>query len=357
VIGRANKLSSLKAIRRPKRRNKSLTFLKTGDEETNFLIAFFMRMHLIKRFKSPSAKKPMKRNVFTPLLVGIWISIAGLATAFESDYISVRAEGNGPDIILVHGFACSPQVWSGLAEEIGSQFRLHFVAVAGFAGSAAPKVDPESYQTNLRDEFARYINEKKLEKPTLVGHSMGGLASLLVASKESPKIGKVIVVDALPFFSLLFNPLATTEQVLPQSKALEKQVAGLDAYQFEQQAKSSVSILTKSDEKKEQLLKWSKESDRKVYAKYLSEMMAYDARPELKTIACPVTVFYSYDEAMRVPEAQLKLLYSTAYENLKTVSIKSVSGSFHFVMWDQPKDFYTMMKEVLVPVSAPQPSN
>lgn len=298
----------------------------------------------------------MRRNLVIALLIGIWFSVAGhQASAFESDYISVKAEGKGSDVILVHGFACSPQVWSGLAKEIGSEFRLHFVTIAGFAGSAAPRADSGSYLKSIRDEIVRYMDVEELEKPTLIGHSMGGLTSLLVASKESSKVGKVIVVDALPFFSLIFNPLAITEQILPQAKALEKQLAGLDDQEFERQARSSVRILTKSDEKKELLLKWSKQSDRKVYAKYLGELMTYDARPELKTIRCPVTVLYAYDEAMGVPEAQLKRLYSTAYADLKTANIKSVLGSFHFVMWDQPKDFYRAVKEVLV--SAPQPSN
>jgi pimeloyl-ACP methyl ester carboxylesterase len=156
-------------------------------------------------------KKTMRRKAITTLLIGIWLSLVGPAVAFQSDCISVKTEGNGPDLILIHGFACSPQVWSGLAKEIGPEFRLHFVTVAGFAGSAAPKVNPESYLKTLRDEIIRYIDTEKLKKPTLIGHSMGGLTSLLVASKENPKVGKVIVVDALPFFSLIFNPLATTE--------------------------------------------------------------------------------------------------------------------------------------------------
>jgi pimeloyl-ACP methyl ester carboxylesterase len=303
------------------------------------------------------ANKTMRRSVITTLLIGIWLSATGQAVAFESEYISVKADGNGPDLILVHGFACSPEVWSGLAKELGPEFRLHFVTIAGFAGSAAPRVAQESYLKTVRDEIVRYIDAEKLKKPTLIGHSMGGLTSLLVASKEGPKVGRVIVVDALPFFGLMFNPLATTEQMLPQAKALEQRMAGLDDQQFERQAKASVSILTKSAEKKELLLKWSKQSDRKVYVKYLGELMAYDARPELKTITCPVTVLYAYDEAMGVPEAQLKRLYATAYADLKTVNINSVPGSFHFIMWDQPQDFYRAVKEVLVPVSAPQPSN
>jgi pimeloyl-ACP methyl ester carboxylesterase len=287
-----------------------------------------------------------------PLLLAICLLLSGRAMAFESDYLSVKVDGNGPDLILIHGFACSPEVWSGLAKEIGSGFRLHFVTISGFAGSAAPKAGPESYLKTIRDEIARYIETERLNKPILIGHSMGGLVSLLVASHPGPKVSKVIVVDSLPFFSLIFNPFATTELVLPQAQAMEKQIAALDDESFARQAKSSASILTKSDEKKDLIVSWSKASDRKVYARYFRELMAYDARPELKTITCPVTVLQAYDEAMHIPEAQLKQLYATAYADLKTVSIKPVPGSFHFIMWDQPKGFNEAVKEALGSPSA-----
>ena len=57
----------------------------------------------------------MRANLAITLAMAIWISIAVPATAFESDCISVKAEGNGPDLILIHGLACSPQVWAGAA--------------------------------------------------------------------------------------------------------------------------------------------------------------------------------------------------------------------------------------------------
>src|SRR6266498_3755013 len=137
---------------------------------------------------------PMKRLFHPwPMLLAIWLLLAGRATAFESDYLFVKVEGHGPDLILIHGFACSPEVWSGLAKEIGPGFRLHFVGVSGFAGSAGPKVEPESYLTTIRDEITRYIDTEKLNKPILIGHSMGGLVSLLVASNAGPKVSKVIV--------------------------------------------------------------------------------------------------------------------------------------------------------------------
>ncbi len=289
----------------------------------------------------------MKQITITAVLIGIWLSSVAPAAEFQSEFISVKTQGAGPDVILLHGFASSPDVWSGVAKKNDSRFRLHLVHVAGLAGSPAAENVPESYLETIRDEIARYIEVGKLKKPVLIGHSMGGLLSLLVSSKEPSTVGRVIIVDALPFFSLLFNPLATAEQVIPLAKALEKQLLSLDDMQFEQQAKSSASILTKDDEKKDLLLKWSKESDRKAYSQIFREVMAYDARPELNKITCPVLVVYAYDKAMNVPEKQLAQLYANAYANVKGVRIQRVADSFHFIMWDQPERFQKTLDEVL----------
>lgn len=258
----------------------------------------------------------MKQIALTTVLIGIWLSSVGQSAEFESGFISIKTQGSGPDVILLHGFASSPDVWSRVAKEIDPRFRLHLVHVAGLAGSVAAENVPESYLETIRDEILRYVEARKLKKPILIGHSMGGLTSLLVASNEPATVGKVIIVDALPFFSLLFNPLATSEQVLPYAVAWKKRTVTLEDAPFEKQAKLSISILTKKQEKKDLLMKWSKESDRKAYAQIMREIMAYDVRPELNEKACPVVVIYAYDEAMRVPEAQLKQLYTSAYADL-----------------------------------------
>lgn len=293
----------------------------------------------------------MKKAPVLILLIGIWLSLATDSVAFESDYISVKAEGDGPDVVLIHGFASSPEVWSELAKELQSGYRLHFVTIAGFAGAPAPQTAPESYLKTLREEIGRYLDEENLKNPTLIGHSMGGLTSLLVAKDKPDTVGKVVVLDSLPFLSLLFNPNATAKLVFPQAKAIENQLRSLNDDQFEKQAKSSISRLTKNDEKKEVLLKWSKESDRQVYAQCFRETMVYDARAELKDVKCPVTVLYAFDPAMRVPEAQLNRLYTAAYANLANASLHSVPESFHFIMWDQPDVLLKIVRETLAPGS------
>jgi len=52
----------------------------------------------------------------------------------------------------------------------------------------------------VRDGLADYIRKNKLEKPVIVGHSLGGFLALALAAKYPNLPGKLVIVDAYPFF-------------------------------------------------------------------------------------------------------------------------------------------------------------
>ena len=295
----------------------------------------------------------MKQIAATAVLIAACLASVAHAADFQSNYISVTKQGTGPDVVLLHGFASSSDVWKGVAEKLNNRFTLHLVQVAGFAGVPAPDKVPSNYLDTIRDEVLRYVQEQKLDDPTLVGHSMGGLTSIRVAAKSPELVGSVIVVDSLPFFSLIFNPSATAELVAPQAKAMEQFLIAQNETQFVEQAKRSIAILTKRETKRELALQWSKTSDRKVYAQLLRELMSHDARPELKEIRCPVTVIYPFDEGVNVTEERVRGLYSTAYKELDGVRLRGIADSFHFIMWDQPEKLFRDLAESLSATSKP----
>lgn len=297
----------------------------------------------------------MKQIASTAVLIGACLSSVAHAADFQSDYISVTKQGTGPDVVLLHGFASRSDVWKGVAEKLNNRFTLHLVQVAGFAGVPAPEMAPPNYLDTIRDEVLRYVQEQKIDTPTLVGHSMGGFTSIRVAAKSPERVGSVIVVDSLPFFSLIFNPSATAEFVAPQAKAMEQILIAQNETQFAEQAKRSIAILTKQETKRELALQWSKTSDRKVYAQFLRELMSHDARSELKEIRCPVTVIYPFDEGANVTEERVRGLYSTAYKDLDGVRLRGIADSFHFIMWDQPEKLLNTLNGAL-PASSKPPS-
>ena len=297
----------------------------------------------------------MKQFAATAVLIGACLSSVANSADFQSDYIAVAKQGDGLDVVLLHGFASSSDVWKDVTDQLNNRFALHLVQVAGFAGVPAPDKAPSNYLDTIRDEVLRYLEEQKLDAPTLVGHSMGGFTSIRVAAKSPERVGRVIVVDSLPFFSLIFNPSATVELVAPQAKAMEQVLIAQNETQFAEQAKRSIAILTKQQTKRELALQWSNASDRRVYAQFLRELMTHDARSELKTIRCPVTVIYPFDEGANVTEDRVRGLYRTAYTDLDGVRLHGIADSFHFIMWDQPETFLNTLNAVL-PASSKPPS-
>src|SRR3546814_18989464 len=60
----------------------------------------------------------------------------------------------------------------------------------------------------------------KLPGAAVVGDSMGGLVGLMLAKAHPGDVGKLMVVDALPYVGDIFVPGATVAQIEPQAQAI-----------------------------------------------------------------------------------------------------------------------------------------
>ena len=112
------------------------------------------------------------------------------APAFVSDRLSVEVMGQGPDVILIPGFASSREVWRPLARRLSATHRVHLVQLAGFAGEAWTHGDGAFVQPAV-DELARYA--ATLDRPAVIGHSMGGLSGLLLAQQHPTAVSLSLI--------------------------------------------------------------------------------------------------------------------------------------------------------------------
>src|SRR5687768_692280 len=125
---------------------------------------------------------------------------------FISDRISVVTRGTGPDIILVPGLASHRDVWAGVADTLDDRYRLHLVQVNGFA-SAAPGANADGpVSAPVAEELDRYIRESSLARPAIIGHSMGGTIGMMLAARHPGSVGRLMVVDMVPFMAVMFGP-------------------------------------------------------------------------------------------------------------------------------------------------------
>ena len=95
------------------------------------------------------------------------------AKDFSSARISVRSAGSGSDVILIPGLGSSPRVWAEMVKAIPGH-RYHMIQVSGFAGQPVGANNVGPVAAPVAEEIARYIAEQGLQKPAVVGHSLGG---------------------------------------------------------------------------------------------------------------------------------------------------------------------------------------
>ena len=272
--------------------------------------------------------------------------VPAVQSAFASDRLSVEVIGSGPDVILIPGLASSREVWRPLATRLAATHRVHLVQLAGFAGEPwshgdGPFVAPEV------EDIARYIAETGLEKPAVIGHSMGGLSGLLLAQSHPDAVGRLMIVDALPFYSAMFGPAVTAEQARPfAAQALAMILSADDAAFRTQQVQTAVG-LARDPATREAMVEWSMASDRRAFAAAMTDVMTTDARPGLAAMSIPVTALYATDADGGPPPAMAQGLWEREYAALPGVKVIRVDGSRHFIMADQPERFGELVDEFL----------
>ena len=266
--------------------------------------------------------------------------------AFASDRLSVEVVGSGPDVILIPGLASSREVWRAEAERLKATHRVHLVQLAGFAGEPWVHGDG-AFVEPVVDELARYIREAGLERPAVIGHSMGGLTAVLLAQAEPARVGKVMSVDSLPFFSAMFGPQVTAETARPFAAQAAAGILGADEAGFRAQQAQTAIGLVRDPATREAMVEWSMATDRQAMAAAIRDVMTTDARPGLAAMTTPVWALYASDADGGAPAAGADALWGREYAALPGVRLIRIDGSRHFIMADQPARFADLVDQFL----------
>jgi pimeloyl-ACP methyl ester carboxylesterase len=266
--------------------------------------------------------------------------------AFASDRLSVEVIGAGPDLILIPGLASSREVWRPLATRLAATHRVHLVQLAGFAGEPWSHGDGP-FVAPAVEALARYVAEAGLQRPAVIGHSMGGLSALMLAQSHPAAVGRVLVVDALPFYSALFGPTVTAEQARPFADQAAAGILAADEAAFTAQQTQTAVGLARDPATREAMVRWSLASDRRAMAAAMRDVMTTDARPGLAAMTTPVTVLYAADADGGAPAAMADAIWTREYATLPGATLIRVDGSRHFIMADQPARFDALVDDFL----------
>jgi pimeloyl-ACP methyl ester carboxylesterase len=213
------------------------------------------------------------------------------------------------------------------------RYRSHLVQVKGFAGAPAGANATGPVMSPVAEEVARYVAELSLERPVIIGHSMGGAIGMMIAARHPDVVRGLMIVDMIPFAGAYFvAPDATSETARPRANEIASKVLSTPRGEITPMLREMFSGMTRNDSARVRILDWLGASDRRVVAQSFREVITTDLRPQLPRIVSPVTVLYV------PPPGQTQYpLMGSAYANLPQVRLILVEHSNHFIMLDQPQ--------------------
>ncbi|MBA4048182.1 MAG: alpha/beta hydrolase [Sphingomonas sp.] len=257
-------------------------------------------------------------------------------------HISVTTMGeSGPAVILIPGLASPRSVWDGVAADLAKTHRVHLVQVNGFGGDAPGDNDKPGMLAGIAADLDRYIAAHKIAQPAIIGHSMGGLIAMMMGARYPAATGRVMVVDALPFFSLLFDPGMTVERARPFAEQARARTLATPVPSAPVTADPG-GIWSNTPAGRIMVANWSAKAAPAATAQALYEVMTTDVRGELASITGkPFTVLYATGAGPRATT-----LWEHGYRG-SPAKLVPIADSWHFIMIDQPSAFSSAVKQFL----------
>jgi len=253
------------------------------------------------------------------------------------DHISVTETGKGSPVLLIPGLSSPRAVWDGVAPELAKSHRVILVQVNGFAGDDAGANLKPGLLDGIVGDLHAYIAQHKLQGAAVVGHSMGGLVGLMLAKAQPGDVGKLMIVDSLPWYGMLFGPGATVDAVKPQAAAMRDRFAASYGKPDAAANQAMAARFALRPDAQAKVADWMGQTDVRVSAEAMYEDMITDLRGDMGKIATPITMLYPTSAAL--PKTVAEPLYTAAYKDAPRATLVEVPDSAHFIMLDQPEVF------------------
>lgn len=291
------------------------------------------------------------------LFIGALFALAACAStpaasppsaAFTSERISVVTRGNGPDVILIPGLSSSRDIWNTTAAALESNHRVHLVQLNGFAGAPVGANGEGLVSAPVAEEIARYIRENNLERPAVIGHSMGGSIGMMLAARHPDAVGKLMVVDMFPFMGNMFGgPTATPDSVRPMADQIRAAMRMAPQGIVSEQTRATINTMVRTEAARPEIIEHARTSDIGVTANAFHELITTDLRPELTNIRAPITVLYVIPPQMPLTAEQYDGFMRASYASVPSARLVKIEDSYHFIMIDQFDRFMTEVNTFL----------
>ncbi|MEL0632740.1 alpha/beta fold hydrolase [Pseudoalteromonas carrageenovora] len=109
--------------------------------------------------------------------------------------LNYKQQGQGPDVILIHGLFGSLENLNVIAKPLSEHFNVINVDLRNHGRS--PHSDEMNYPAMAQDVL-ELMDSLNIKKAHVIGHSMGGKVAMQLALTQSERVNKLVVLDIAP---------------------------------------------------------------------------------------------------------------------------------------------------------------
>lgn len=267
------------------------------------------------------------------------------AESFDAGTLHVDKFGAGPQpLVLIPGLGSGPWVWFDTINKLSPSHTLYVITLPGFDGRPATAEKP-LFTTFSRDFWAM-LADHKIDKPVVIGHSIGGTLAVALAEEHPDRLSAIIAADGLPVFPMLAN-------ATPQARAIvATQMAGTfaalsPADALANQKNYMATIGTNKPDLVEPTAQLQARSDPKAIGAWMQEDLTNDLRPNLPRITIPFLEIMPYESNPTYTQEQTLAFYKSLVAGAPKATVVPIAPARHFVMLDQPDAFHKAVTQFL----------
>jgi pimeloyl-ACP methyl ester carboxylesterase len=167
-------------------------------------------------------------------------------------------------------------------------------------------------------------------------------------------VAKMVIVDSLPFYGMMFGPQMTPAMVKPVAAQMRDKLEGPEtpAVRADNSQKTAAALVLNPEGRK-LVAQESLDSNPHVFGEAMYEDLQTDLRADLPNLKTKTLMLYPFDPTlegpggMHITQQMFDTLYMGAYKPMPNVTVVRVDGSRHFIMLDQPAKFDALLEAFL----------
>jgi len=139
--------------------------------------------------------------------------------------IYYEVHGDGPALLLTHGYSATSQMWQGQIDALSKHYSLILWDMRGHGQSASPAHDSQYSEAHTVADMVALFDHLGFEQAVIGGLSLGGYMSLAFNVAHPERVNALLIIDTGPGYKKDAPREQWNDNARAMADAIEKQGA------------------------------------------------------------------------------------------------------------------------------------